>query len=201
MIVGLLLSGGMDSTSLAWWKRPQIAITIDYGQLCAEAEIDASAAICAELGIQHQVCAVDCRTLGSGDMAGTSPDSNAPASDWWPFRNQLLITIAGMKAVKLGVGRLLIGTVKADESHRDGTIEFVNAIASTMALQEGNIVVEAPAIQFSTVELIRYANVPQEILAWAHSCHRSNVPCGACRGCNKYFDVLQELSNAMEPDR
>ena len=33
----LLLSGGMDSIALAFWKRPEIAITIDYGQRAAEA--------------------------------------------------------------------------------------------------------------------------------------------------------------------
>ena len=33
---GLLLSGGMDSIAIAWWKRPQWAITFDYGQTAAE---------------------------------------------------------------------------------------------------------------------------------------------------------------------
>lgn len=38
----LLLSGGMDSISVAFWKRPEIAISIDYGQRAAEAEITAA---------------------------------------------------------------------------------------------------------------------------------------------------------------
>ncbi len=28
----ILLSGGMDSIALAYWKRPELAITINYGQ-------------------------------------------------------------------------------------------------------------------------------------------------------------------------
>ena len=34
-MIGLLLSGGMDSISIAWWKRPDVAISVDYGQRAA----------------------------------------------------------------------------------------------------------------------------------------------------------------------
>ena len=61
MKTGLLLSGGMDSLCIAWWKRPDVAITIDYGQLPAAAEIAASTAICQQLGIEHHILRIDCR--------------------------------------------------------------------------------------------------------------------------------------------
>jgi 7-cyano-7-deazaguanine synthase len=188
----------MDSICLAWWKRPESAITIDYGQLAASAEIAAAAQICAELDIEHHVVRVDCRALGSGDMAGRSPDVLAPASDWWPYRNQLLITLAAMTAVSKGIARLLLGTVRSDNDHQDGTADFVRAISTALAIQEGGIIVEAPAISMTTVELARSAGVPLSLLSWAHSCHRSDVACGDCRGCNKYFDVLRELGNGLD---
>ncbi|RUR71066.1 7-cyano-7-deazaguanine synthase [Variovorax guangxiensis] len=197
MKTALLLSGGMDSLSIAWWKRPDIAITIDYGQLAAEAELRASKAICAVLDIDHHILRVDCRALGSGDMAGGKADPNAPASDWWPYRNQLLATLAAMKAISLGVSHLWLGTVKSDGSHRDGTQEFVDALDRLLNLQEGGMRVEAPAIELSTAELVRLARVPLDQLAWAHSCHKANVACAQCRGCNKYFEVLEELQRDM----
>ncbi|MEX5535688.1 MULTISPECIES: 7-cyano-7-deazaguanine synthase [Pseudomonas] len=189
----LLLSGGMDSLALAWWVRPEIGITLDYGQLAAEAEVSASKAICKRLEIQHYVVSIDCRAVGSGDMAGAQADAHAPASDWWPYRNQMLVTLAAMKAISLGVTTLYLGTVKSDGSHRDGTPEFIGAISRLMALQEGGMTVEAPAIELSTAELVRKAGVPRDMLAWAHSCHKSNVACGRCRGCNKYLEVWGEL--------
>lgn len=192
------LSGGMDSICLAVWKRPESAITIDYGQLAASAEIGAAAQICAELDIEHHVVRVDCRALGSGDMAGRSPDVLAPASDWWPYRNQLLITLAAMTAVSKGISRLLLGTVRSDNGHQDGTADFVRAISTALAIQEGGIIVDAPAIDMTTVELARTAGVPLALLSWAHSCHRSDVACGDCRGCNKYFDVLRELADGLD---
>jgi 7-cyano-7-deazaguanine synthase len=198
MKTGLLLSGGMDSLCIAWWKRPDVAITIDYGQLPAAAEIAASTAICQQLGIEHHVLRIDCRSLGSGDMVGVEESVHAPATDWWPYRNQLLITLAAMKSIGLGVTHLLIGTVKSDGSHRDGTPTFVAAISNVLALQEGGLRVEAPAIDMTTAELARESGVPAGALAWAHSCHKADVACGDCRGCNKYFEVLRELDHDLD---
>lgn len=193
MSAALLLSGGMDSLAVAWWKRPAIAITIDYGQSAGQAELQASHEICRALSIEHFPISVDCRALGSGDMAGTAPDGNAPASDWWPYRNQLLITIAAMKAISLGVRTLYIGTVRSDEQHLDGTPEFISRINDLLSYQEGGLRVEAPAIEMSTAQLIRHAQVPDGLLAWAHSCHKANLPCGNCRGCNKFSQTYAEV--------
>lgn len=193
MKAALLLSGGMDSVAIAWWKRPQVAITIDYGQKAAQAEKQASSAVCRQLGIEHQIVTADCRSLGSGDMAGTAPDGAAPASDWWPYRNQLLITLAVMKAIALRVEVLYIGTVSSDGGHLDGTKEFIRHMDALVSYQEGSMRIEAPAIGMSTVELVQHARVPSDLLAWAHSCHKANLPCGDCRGCNKMNQSLYDL--------
>lgn len=197
MTTALLLSGGMDSISIAWWKRPDLAITIDYGQLPAEAEIIAAQAVSRRLGIPHHVLQVNCRSLGSGDMAGIEPNALAPATDWWPYRNQLLVTLAAMKAVAHGVKELWLGTVASDASHRDGTPAFMAALSALLSLQEGEMTVSAPAIGMTTVDLVRRSGIPPEILAWAHSCHKAEVACGACRGCNKYFEVRRELDREL----
>ena len=201
MKTALLLSGGMDSIALAWWKRPDQAFTVDYGQLAASAEIEASAAVCRALDIPHVVLRFDARALGSGDMAGADANPHAPASDWWPYRNQLLVTLVAMRAVATGVERLWLGAVAGDETHRDGSPAFFEHMSALLAYQEGGVIVEAPAITMRTVDLIRESGIPRSVLAWAHSCHRADVPCCSCRGCNKHFEVLQELgANVATPD-
>lgn len=191
---GLLLSGGMDSIAIACWKRPQWAVTIDYGQKAAAAERLAATQVCRELGIEHDVITVDCSSLGSGDMAHKAVDVRGSTSDWWPYRNQLLITLASMRAIASEVQTLYIGTVKSDgESHRDGALEFVTRMDGLMQFQEGGLRVIAPAIEYTTAELIRMANVPAGLLAWSHSCHKANTACGDCRGCNKYLATYAEL--------
>lgn len=193
----LLLSGGMDSIALAWWCKPDLAITIDYGHKPAQAEIAASTQVCTQLGIPHVIIRVDARAMGSGDLAGAPALSKAPASDWWPFRNQLLITLAGAATLVHGCEKLLIGTVATDGIHLDGTDAFVERISALMSCQEGGLVVEAPALHLSTQELIVRSGVPADVLAWAHSCHKANTPCSDCRGCYKHYEVIEALGGSL----
>jgi 7-cyano-7-deazaguanine synthase len=116
----LLLSGGMDSIAVAFWQRPEIAITIDYGQRAAGAEITAASQVAKEIGMQHEIIAIDCRAIGSGDMAGNDALRVAPVPEWWPFRNQLLVTFAAARGIVLGVTELMTGSVSSDGTHADG---------------------------------------------------------------------------------
>jgi 7-cyano-7-deazaguanine synthase len=193
MKTALLLSGGMDSIALAFWKHPDSAITVDYGQLSAGAEINAASAVSSELRIAHYVIKADMSSLGTGDMVGKPQVDVAPVSEWWPFRNQMLITLAAMKAIHLGVNHLIIGTLKSDEAHADGRDEFIGAMNAVLRMQEGGITLGAPAIGMGAAELIQVSGVPLEILAWAHSCHVAEHACGMCRGCRKHYETLEEL--------
>jgi 7-cyano-7-deazaguanine synthase len=183
----------MDSVSLAFWKRPQIAYTFDYGQLAAEGEIRAATAVCKQLSLKHRVICANCRQLGLGDMAGIAPPKQAPASEWWPFRNQLLITLAGAAAIADDVTELMIGAIRTDEFHADSRPEFFRRISSLMEFQEGGIHVTTPAIEMDAVQLVRASGIPAEILAWSHSCHVAAYACGACRGCAKHAQTMKAL--------
>jgi len=191
----ILLSGGMDSIALAYWKHPDVAYTIDYGQASALGEFRAAGAVCRVLGIPQREIRVDCRSLGSGDLAGTEPNPQSPSSEWWPFRNQLLITLGAMQAMQDQVTVLLVGTVATDSFHRDGTKEFFDAADGILRMQEGGLSVQAPAIHLTTAELVKASGVDAPMLAWAHSCHTSNLACGCCRGCCKHRSVMTELGH------
>jgi 7-cyano-7-deazaguanine synthase len=189
----LLLSGGIDSTALAYWKKPALALTIDYGQASAPGEIRAATQISKELQIPHEILRVDCAELGSGDLALKSPHESAPASEWWPFRNQFLVTIAAMRAIALRVDRLLVGSVKSDSFHVDGKLEFYQHIGALLAMQEGHLRVHVPAIHLTSVELVEASGINHSVLGWTHSCHKSEYSCGFCRGCSKRLFVMSKL--------
>ena len=172
----------MDSIAVAYWRRPDAAITIDYGQQPAAGEFRAAAAAAEALGLDHHIVRVDLSALGSGDMAGSGELAVAPVPEWWPFRNQMLVTLAAMKGISIGIERLLIGTLQTDDVHADGRAEFIDAMNAVLRLQEGAIIVEAPAIGLNAVELIRASGAPLELLAWAHSCHVARYACGLCPG-------------------
>jgi 7-cyano-7-deazaguanine synthase len=118
--------------------------------------------------------------------------------EWWPFRNQLLVTLAGMRGVHLGVTELLVASVRTDGAHSDGTAAFYEQLDSLMRGQEGGIRVRAPAIGFTSVELVRRSGIPQELLAWSHSCHVASFSCGQCRGCAKHAEVMAELGYELD---
>jgi len=189
---GILLSGGVDSTALAYWKRPAVAFTVDYGQVCAAGEIRAAEQISKDLGLVHEVVRVDCSHLGSGDLAGTYPLPTATNTEWWPYRNQLLVTLVAMRAIAVGVGELLVGSVLGDQ-HIDGTAAFYGRLDELLAMQEGGLRVSAPAASICSLDLVRLSGIPRELLAWTHSCHTADFACGWCRGCSKHRATLSDL--------
>lgn len=189
----ILLSGGVDSIALSYWKKPEVAFTIDYGQRPYGGELRAATQVASQLGIQHELVRISCDGIGSGDLAGKEPSSFAPAPEWWPYRNQLLLTACAMKAISLNVTEIMIGTVSTDGFHKDGTPAFVQMMNDVIAYQEGSITVTAPAISMTSVELVKASGIPDSLLLWAHSCHKSDYACGNCRGCSKYQQVMNEL--------
>lgn len=189
----LLLSGGIDSAAIAAWLRPSLCLTVDYGQRAADAEVRASRQICTSLNLPHEVLQIDISMLGCGDMSGGEPNNHSANTEFWPFRNQFLITLAAMKAMKVGIDRVLIGSVVTDKRHADGTEEFRSHLNKTLGLQEGAVQLFAPAAALTTTELVRQSGILPEILGWTHSCHVSEYACNCCNGCSKHSDVMEEL--------
>jgi 7-cyano-7-deazaguanine synthase len=192
-VKALLLSGGLDSVALAYWKRPDIALTIDYGQRPAQAELEAAARVSQHLNIKHEIVHVDCASLGTGLLADSPALPGSPSPEWWPFRNQLLITLALMRLAGSEVDMLMLGTVASDGLHADGTPKFYETINALVAAQEYRPWISAPAIDLTTVELVQRSQAPSELLLWSHSCQVGNLACGQCRGCLKRLTVLQDL--------
>jgi 7-cyano-7-deazaguanine synthase len=189
----ILLSGGVDSICLAYGIKPEIAYTIDYGQTVAEREIYVSKYICDELNIKHVVIKVDCKNLGSGSLANSESSNISPSKEWWPFRNQLLVTLASMQAVKDSVNEIYLASVKSDNFHKDGTKDFYKLINDLLFYQEGKIKVTCPTLEYYSHELVSKYNVPKNLITMAHSCHISNLACGKCSGCIKQLKVRYEL--------
>jgi 7-cyano-7-deazaguanine synthase len=194
MLTALLLSGGVDSSCLAYLKRPNIAYTVNYGQMSATAEIDAARRVCRDLQIEHIVLNADVRDLGCGPLAGRAASGLTANAEWWPFRNQFLVTVAAMHAVQHSVHELWVGSVKTDSRHADGRSEFVELLSSVLQAQEGAIRLRAPAISLSSKTLVTRAGISNRALLATHSCHQGNVHCCQCPGCTKRLKLFRALS-------
>ena len=178
--------------------RPALAITIDYGQRGAAGEVDAARAVSQVLAIPHEVVVARAPAIGMGDMFDDTAHTEAPSVEWWPFRNQLLVTLAAARVIASGatdrIGVIAVGSVAPDgQRHVDGTAEFYMQLDRLLAIQEFHLRVVVPGIRFDSVGLVRASGVPRDVLAWAHSCYRSGIGCGQCGGCRKLLTVFREL--------
>ena len=134
-----------------------------------------------------------CVRLGAETWRGERLSTWRQFRSGGPFGTKMLVTVAAMRGVALGVTRLLLGTVKGDSLHADGRREFIAAMDTVLRLQEGGLVLEAPAIDLTAAELIRLSGAPWELLAWSHSCHVSEYACGVCRGCHKHYQTCEAI--------
>ena len=189
----LLLSGGIDSICLASQHRPKVCFTVDYGQCAAQAEINSAKEVCKSLGLRHIHQKVKIGFLGSGQMAGQSNSPVSPNSEFWPFRNQFLVTLAGMLALKEECTQVMIASVSSDQRHVDGSSTFRSLLHQLLSLQEGNLSLVAPAAEMTSEMLVRASGITFDVLAWAHSCHTGNTACGRCPGCLRHSQVMQSV--------
>jgi len=190
----LLLSGGVDSAALAVACRPAAALFVDYGQRPARAELRAAKLIAERIGLKLAELTVDLRSVGGGLLLTEATETDAPSPEWWPYRNQMLVTLAAALAVRLNLHWVMVGTVVSDrDRHADGDPAFYSAINSLLRLQEGDVAVATPAIEETTEQLVLRSGVSEELLAWTVSCHRSELPCGECPGCWKRARVMGAL--------
>lgn len=195
----LLLSGGLDSAALASWCRPARCLFVDYGQRPAVGEKRAAGAVADALGLPLETIAADCSAVGAGTLLDSSERlGTAPTPEWWPFRNQLLVTLAAAVAVRGDHTTILIGTVCEDAPrHADGSTEFVKVLDALLACQEGGLRLRAPAHALTSAELIERSGIADEVLGWTHSCHLASSACGCCNGCRRRLGVLRGLDRLV----
>lgn len=188
----LLHSGGLDSSAIAAWKRPDICLFINYGQRAATAEQRAATMVCHSLGLTHAELAIDCSALGRGSMAGKAASTASTWEEFWPFRNQMLLTFAAAWALEHGHSEVWTGSIRSDDRHVDGTLEFYQAAATLTGMQEGGIAVSAPAIGLLCHELLDVSGIDDVSLSWTFSCHTGAAACNRCAGCEKRAGALAQ---------
>lgn len=187
----LLISGGLDSSALAYWYRPDVCVTVDYGQRAAKGEMAASTAICQAIGLPHRRIEADLSALGSGTMADRAPAAGGAVAEFWPYRNQMLVTLAAMLLMPQGLKEIMVGSVSTDR-HADGRAPFYRALDRAVSLQEGGVRVTAPVRQYSTPKLLKLSGFPYDLVGLTFSCHVHEFACGQCSGCLKHRECVED---------
>jgi 7-cyano-7-deazaguanine synthase len=165
----LIYSGGLDSTTLLYHLRAEgqtvAALSVDYGQRHRQ-EVVAAQALCAALGVEHQV--VDLRAVRPllAGSSQTDPTVAVPQGHYAdltmkqtvvPNRNMLLLALAGAWAVSRQAEAIAYAAHGGDHAiYPDCRPAFVAAFAQTLALANWHpVTVLAPFLALDKAAIVR----------------------------------------------
>lgn len=200
----LLASGGLDSTTLAYWLREQsinfVPVFINYGQHCAYTELETLA----------QVLPTECKDkLQVIDISSVYRNSNsrliAEANLWkdsvsyeelyLPYRNLLLLSVGAAYAQSHGYKRVFTAFINSNHAKElDCSSSFFGALSLILS-DYGAVEIEMPFRNMSKYEVALEGVRLGAPIAKTFSCQASSaIPCGACPNCVDRLDALNTLS-------
>ena len=176
----ILLSGGFDSTVLARFQSPDLALFVDYGQPARIQERASARAVGRVLKIPVEEVAVTGLALGSmADAAGVSGPRVVQA------RNAILCSIGANVAASTGLEVVVIGATANDHAdYADCRAEFFDKMSASSESTSG-VRVEAPFVEMSKKEVSDLAKSLDAPVSSSWSCYSPEGlrPCGSCSSC------------------
>lgn len=190
----VVLSGGPDSSTVAYWAKNQgydvYAISCMYGQIATK-EVEYAGRIAERLGIRLKL--VDLSSLKEIFGGATSLcNENIPMTSSFsqpiivPFRNAIFLSIAVSYAVAIGATKVFYGAQGSDEPfYPDCRKEFYKSFETAAKLgTDQDIIIEAPFSNIPKSGIVKSGSeldVPFE-LTW--SCYlNGSKHCGKCESC------------------
>lgn len=201
----IVVSGGMDSVTLLYEKKDEIAlgISFDYGSNHNHNELPLAALHCQRLGIEHVVVPLGfmhqyfkSSLLESGDsIPDGSYDEENMKSTVVPFRNGVMLAVAAGIAESNGLTKVLIANHGGDHTiYPDCRPEFIAAMDT--AVEAGTFArvrVVAPYTNISKADIARRGRVLGIDYAETWSCYKGgHVHCGTCGTCVERKEALHE---------
>ena len=199
----IIVSGGMDSTTLLYDRRDEIALAIsfDYGSNHNAREIAYAEMHCKRLGIEHITIPLDFMhkyfrsSLLEGAAAipeGHYADENMK-STVVPFRNGIMLAVAAGVAESRNLTKLLIANHGGDHTiYPDCRPEFISAMDSaTNAGTYVGVRVVAPYTNITKGDIARIGKKLGIDYAETWSCYKGGEKhCGKCGTCVERKEAL-----------
>ncbi len=201
----IIVSGGMDSITLLYDHKDEIAlgISFDYGSNHNAREIPFAKIHCERLGIKHITINLDFMhqyfksSLLDGAEAipeGHYADDNMK-STVVPFRNGIMLSIAIGIAESNNLDQVFIANHGGDHTiYPDCRPEFINAIdAAATAGTYNNVKVVAPYTKITKSDIARIGKKLGIDYTETWSCYKGGeVHCGKCGTCVERKEALAE---------
>ncbi|MDD2706735.1 MAG: 7-cyano-7-deazaguanine synthase QueC [Verrucomicrobiae bacterium] len=198
MITVALVSGGMDSVAALYATAREHTVAAGlsfwYGAKHNDREIPFAEHHCRRLGIEHRVIRLDfmgklfkSALLESG---GAIPDGHYEESSMKqtvvPFRNGIMLSIAGGFAESAGAQGIVIAAHSGDHAiYPDCREEFMRSMADAMRLGTyAGIKILRPLIHLDKARIARLGHDLGVDFSQTWSCYKGGaIHCGACGTC------------------
>ena len=192
----LILSGGVDSTTLLYDEQERIALAVsfDYGSKHNAREIPFAQWHCQQLGIPHVIIPLDFMTryfrssllTGGEEIPEGHYDDENMRSTVVPFRNGIMLSIAVGMAESNGLQYVMMANHGGDHTiYPDCTPQFVQAFdAAAKAGTFVNIGLRSPYTNLTKADIARRGKDLGIDYAKTWSCYKGgNKHCGRCGTC------------------
>ena len=201
----LILSGGMDSTTMLYEFKDRVAIGIsfDYGSNHNQREIPFARLHCQKLGIRHIVIELGFMSqyfkssllTGSEDIPEGSYNSQNMQSTVVPFRNGIMLSIATGIAESNGLKFVMMANHGGDHAiYPDCRNEFVEAFnAASKAGTYLKVQLLAPYTALTKTEIAQKGKALNIDYSLTWSCYKGRkAHCGTCGTCIERKEALQQ---------
>lgn len=199
----IVLSGGMDSVTMLYDFKEEIAlaVTFDYGSNHNKREAECAALHCERLGIKHIIIPLDFmgRFFKSSLLAGADaiPEGNYAdenmKSTVVPFRNGIMLAIACGLAESNSLKSVMIANHFGDHSiYPDCRSSFIKAMDEAMrAGTYDGICIKAPYTSISKGEIAKIGGRLGLEYAETYSCYKGGAKhCGKCGTCVERIEAM-----------
>lgn len=207
----LVLSGGMDSTTMLWEYKDRIAVAVNfhYGANHNEREAECARENCRRAGVE--LVEIDLSFMGrlfeSSLLSGADAipegnyDDDNMKSTVVPFRNGIMLSVAAGLAESRGLKCVMIANHGGDHAiYPDCRGGFIRAMAGAIA--EGtyeHIELLAPYTNISKADIARRGVALGVDYSLTYSCYKGGEKhCGKCGTCRERHDAM--VAARLTPD-
>jgi 7-cyano-7-deazaguanine synthase len=201
----VLVSGGVDSTTLLHWVRRRLgiaeirALSFAYGQRhgrelqMAEHQLRLAGVTdhrVIDIGFLAELTAGRSALAAGGmdvpDLSALNEAERRQPPTYVPHRNLLFLAVAAAAAEGAGIQDVFYGAQAQDEyGYWDCTLEFVQRLNAVLGLNRDRAVrVHAPFVNLSKGEVVKIGLALGADYAHTWTCYRGGrAPCGTCPSC------------------
>jgi 7-cyano-7-deazaguanine synthase len=199
----LLASGGLDSTTMAYWLHSQgvdfVPLFINYGQHCAETELTTLKKVLPP-SYADKIETVDVQSIYKKSSSKFIKPANLwedeiTAEDLYiPYRNVLLLTIGATFAQTVNLSNVYSAFINSNHAKEiDCSNEFFEKMES-MLTDYGSVKINMPFRYYTKYEVAKMGINLGASIGHTFSCQASPiVPCGACPNCVDRLEALRQL--------